>query len=120
MGKLLLPQVWQSINSDLKNTVFSFIPNTAETAFLGLTSALEAYLIEKRKDVFLENKPFLDSKEELLAFKPRIEKLVLKDVKLRTFITDEEHRGDLVGHEQEQRGRDAEVPGAPGQGMHVW
>ena len=98
LGKLLLPQVLQSINFDLKNTVFSFIPNTAETAFLGLTSSLEAYLIEKRKDVFLEKKPFLDSKEELLAFKPRVEKLVLKDVKLRTFITDDEHRSELVGH----------------------
>jgi amidophosphoribosyltransferase len=98
LGRLLLPQVLEAINYDLKNTVFSFIPNTAETAFLGLTSALEAYLISKRRDVFLENKPFLDSKEELLAFKPRIEKLVLKDVKLRTFITDDENRSTLVEH----------------------
>jgi amidophosphoribosyltransferase len=98
LERLLLPQVLDAINYDLKNTVFSYIPNTAETAFLGLTSALEAYLIGKRKDVFLESKPFLDSKEELLAFKPRIEKLVLKDVKLRTFITDDEHRSELVGH----------------------
>ena len=98
LGKLLLPQVLDAINYDLKNTVFSYIPNTAETAFLGLTSALEAYLIGIRKDVFLDNKPFLDSKEELLAFKPRIEKLVIKDVKMRTFITDDEHRVDLVGH----------------------
>jgi amidophosphoribosyltransferase len=98
LGRLLLPQVLDAINYDLKNTVFSYIPNTAETAFLGLTSALEEYLIGKRKDVFLDNKPFLDSKEELLAFKPRIEKLVLKDVKMRTFITDDEHRDELVGH----------------------
>jgi len=98
LGQLLLPQVLDAINYDLKNTVFSFIPNTAETAFLGLTSALEAYLMGKRKDVFLEKKPFLDSKEELLAFKPRIEKLVHKDVKLRTFITDDENRSALVEH----------------------
>jgi amidophosphoribosyltransferase len=98
LGRLLLPQVLEAINYDLKNTVFSYIPNTAETAFLGLTSALDEYLIGKRKDVFLEKKPFLDSREELLAFKPRIEKLVLKDVKLRTFITDDENRGSLVEH----------------------
>ena len=98
LGRLLLPQVLEAINYDLKNTVFSYIPNTAETAFLGLTSALEEYLFAKRKDVFIDNKPFLDSKEELLAFKPRIEKVVLKDVKMRTFITDDERRDDLVGH----------------------
>jgi amidophosphoribosyltransferase len=98
LGRLLLPQVLDAINYDLKNTVFSYIPNTAETAFLGLTSALEEYLMGKRKDVFIDNKPFLDSREELLAFKPRIEKLVLKDVKMRTFITDDEHRDELVGH----------------------
>jgi len=98
LGRLLLPQVLDAISYDLKNTVFSYIPNTAETAFLGLTTALEAYLIGKRKDVFIDNKPFLDSKEELLAFNPRIEKLVLKDVKMRTFITDDEHRDELVGH----------------------
>lgn len=98
LGRLLLPQVLDSIHYDLKNTVFSYIPNTAETAFLGLTSALEAYLLGRRKEVFIDNKPFLDSKEELLAFKPRIEKVVLKDVKMRTFITDDEHRDDLVGH----------------------
>jgi amidophosphoribosyltransferase len=98
LGKLLLPQILQSINFDLKNTVFSYIPNTAETAFQGLLESLDRYLIAKRKDVFIDQKPFIDSKEELLNFRPRIEKLVWKDVKLRTFITDDEHRDDLVSH----------------------
>ncbi len=98
LGKLLLPQILKSIHFDLKHTVFSYIPNTAETAFLGLLDALDSYLIGKRKDVFLDNKPFLDSREELLSFRPRVEKIVLKDVKLRTFITDDMHREDLVSH----------------------
>jgi amidophosphoribosyltransferase len=98
LGRLLLPQILQAIHYDLKNTVFSYIPNTAETAFLGLLDALDVYLIGKRKDVFLDNKPFLDSREELLGFRPRVEKIVLKDVKLRTFITDDMHRGELVSH----------------------
>ncbi len=98
LGKLLLPQILKAIHFDLKNTVFSYIPNTAETAFLGLLDALDSYLIGKRKDVFLDNKPFLDSREELLSFRPRVEKIVLKDAKLRTFITDDSHRNDLVSH----------------------
>ncbi len=98
LGKLLLPQILKAINFDLKNTVFSYIPNTAETAFLGLLAALDTYLIGKRKDVFMDNKPFLDSREELLGFRPRVEKIVLKDAKLRTFITDDEHRNNLVSH----------------------
>ena len=98
LGRLLLPQILTAINFDLKNTVFSYIPNTAETAFLGLLDALDGYLIGKRKDVFIENKPYLDSREELLSFRPRVEKIVLKDAKLRTFITDVVHRDDLVSH----------------------
>lgn len=98
LGRLLLPQILQGINFDLKNTVFSYIPNTAETAFLGLMDSVDNYLINKRRDVFLDQKPYLDSKEDLLGFRPRIEKIVLKDVKLRTFITDDDHRADLVSH----------------------
>jgi amidophosphoribosyltransferase len=98
LGELLIPQVLKSINFDLKNTVFSYIPNTAETSFLGLMSGLEGYLTKKRKEIIIDQKPSADSLEDLLAFKPRVEKLVLKDVKLRTFITDDEHRDDLVAH----------------------
>ncbi len=98
LGRLLIPQVLKSINFDLKNTVFSYIPNTAETAFLGMTAGLEDYLISQRKDIFIDGKPHIDSLEQILSFRPRIEKLVIKDAKLRTFITDDAHRDELVAH----------------------
>jgi len=98
LGKLLIPQVLKAINSDLKNTVFSYIPNTAETAFLGMMEGIEEFLVNKRKEIILDGKPHLDSIEQILSFKPRIEKLVSKDVKLRTFITGDDHRNDLVYH----------------------
>lgn len=98
LGELLVPQVLKAIGSDLKNTVFSYIPNTAETSFLGLMRGMEQYLIAKRKEVILEGKPSADSIEEMLNFQPRIEKLVLKDAKLRTFITDDKDRDELVSN----------------------
>ncbi len=98
LGELLVPQVLKSINFDLRNTVFSYIPNTAETSFLGLMKGVEQYLIAKRKEVILEGKPTADSIEEMLNFQPRVEKLVLKDAKLRTFITDDKGRDELVSH----------------------
>lgn len=98
LGELLVPQVLKAVNSDLRNTVFSYIPNTAETSFLGLMSGIENYLIKKRKEIIIDQKPNVDSLEDLLSFKPRVEKLVLKDAKLRTFITDDAQRDDLVAH----------------------
>ena len=98
LGRLLVPQILKAINFDLKNTVFSYIPNTAETAFLGMVEGLEEYIVNKRKEVFLEGKPHLDSPEQILASKLRIEKLVSKDVKMRTFIADDQHRDDMVSH----------------------
>jgi amidophosphoribosyltransferase len=98
LGRLLVPQVLRSINFDIRNTVFSYIPNTAETAFYGLMAGIEDYLIKKQKDIIIDQKPSVDSLEDILSFRPRIEKLVLKDVKLRTFITDDEHRDELVAH----------------------
>jgi len=98
LGKLLVPQILKSINFDLKHTVFSYIPNTAETAFLGMIEGMEDYVARKRKEVVLDDKPRLDSVEELLGFRPRIEKLVIKDVKMRTFITDDADRDDMVAH----------------------
>ncbi len=98
LGELLVPQVLKSISSDLRNSVFSYIPNTAETSFLGLMRGVEDYLTSKRKEVILEGKPTADSIEEMLSFQPRVEKLVLKDAKLRTFITDDDHRDELVSH----------------------
>ncbi len=98
LGRLLVPQILRAINFDLKHTVFSYIPNTAETAFLGMIEGLEDYIADKRKEIVLEDKPRLDSVEELLGFRPRVEKLVIKDVKMRTFITDDAGRNDMVAH----------------------
>jgi amidophosphoribosyltransferase len=98
LGRLLVPQILKSINFDLKNTIFSYIPNTAETAYLGLLKGLENYLIARRKEIILDEKPSVDSLEEILSFRPRVEKLVLKDVKMRTFIADDEHRDEIVAH----------------------
>lgn len=98
LGKALIPQVLKAIDFDLKNTVFSYIPNTAETAFLGMIEGLEDYLSAKRKEVLLEGKPHLEDLEALLSFRPRVEKLVSKDVKLRTFITNDSDRDAMVAN----------------------
>lgn len=98
LGRLLVPQVLRAIQFDLKNTIFSYIPNTAETAFYGLMAGIEDYLINKQKEIILEGKPSVDPIEDVLSFRPRIEKIVIKDAKLRTFITDDQHRDDLVAH----------------------
>lgn len=98
LGKLLVPQILKAINFDLKNTVFSYIPNTAETAFLGMMEGMEDYLSAKRKEVVLEGKPRVDSVEDILSFRPRVEKIVIKDAKLRTFIADDDHRDEMVAH----------------------
>jgi amidophosphoribosyltransferase len=91
-----VPQVLRAINFDLKNTVFSYIPNTAEVAFYGMMAGIEDYLIKKQKEIIIDGKPTVDSLEDIISFRPRVEKLVSKDVKLRTFITDDEHRDEMV------------------------
>lgn len=98
LGRLLVPQILKSINFDLKNTVFSYIPNTAETAFLGMMSGMEDYLSAKRKEIVIDNKPLAGDLEDFLSFRPRVEKIVLKDAKLRTFISDDESRDEMVAH----------------------
>ncbi len=98
LGELIVPHVLKKINYDLENTVFSYIPNTAETSFLGMMHGLENHLIKQRVKAIEEGKLKGEDLERLLSFRPRVEKLVIKDVKLRTFIADEGHRGDLVTH----------------------
>jgi amidophosphoribosyltransferase len=98
LGNLLVPQVLKAINFDLKNTVFSYIPNTAETAFYGLMAGVEDYLQKKQKEHILEGKPTIEPLEDLITFRPRVEKIVIKDAKLRTFITDDQHRDEMVAH----------------------
>ncbi|WP_339605869.1 amidophosphoribosyltransferase [uncultured Roseivirga sp.] len=96
LGKLLIPQILKAVNFDLKNTVFSYIPNTAEISFLGMMQGVDQYLLRKRKDIIIDGKPHIDDVEELLSFQPRVEKLVIKDAKLRTFIASDESRDQLV------------------------
>jgi amidophosphoribosyltransferase len=98
LGRLLVPQVLKAINFDLKNTIFSYVPNTAESAFLGMMAGVEDYLISKQKDFILDGKPTIDSLEDILSFRPRVEKIVIKDAKLRTFITDDSQRDEMVAH----------------------
>jgi amidophosphoribosyltransferase len=98
LGKLITKQVLEKIDYDIENTVFSYIPNTAETAFLGMIEGIEDYLVKYRRSIIQEGKLTGEELDKALAFRPRVEKLVIKDAKLRTFITDDEHRDDLVAH----------------------
>jgi amidophosphoribosyltransferase len=98
LGKLLRTQVLEAINYDMDNTVFSYIPNTAESAFLGLVESLENYLVEQRIKALHEWKLNEHDLNKVLSFRPRVEKLVIKDAKLRTFITDDAHRNDMVAN----------------------
>ncbi|MFD0939408.1 amidophosphoribosyltransferase [Pedobacter boryungensis] len=100
LGDLLIPQVLSSVNNDLKNTVFSFIPNTAEVSFYGMVEGLHQHVREIQKDTLLNRKENLSDTEldELLSMSPRVEKLAIKDVKLRTFITQDADRGEMVAH----------------------
>jgi len=100
LGKLIMPKVLESINHDIKNSVFSYIPNTAETSFFGMIETVEEYLNKKKTDAILNGQRSLsaDSVKEILAEHPRIEKIAIKDVKLRTFITEDSSRDDLVAH----------------------
>ncbi|MGM0530139.1 MAG: amidophosphoribosyltransferase [Bacteroidota bacterium] len=100
LGELLVTDVLKAIDYDLENTVFSFIPNTAEIAYYGMLRGLETYQLNNKKKEILENKDELDEKylDDLLTKKIRVEKIAIKDVKLRTFIAQESGRKDLVGH----------------------
>lgn len=100
LGALLFPKVLESVDHDLKNTVFAYIPNTAETSFYGLTEALYKYLNElKKEQIMAEGASISEQKlEEILSVRPRIEKVAIKDAKLRTFITEDSGRDDLVAH----------------------
>lgn len=100
LGRNLLEPILKAINYDLENTVFSYIPNTAETAFLGLLQGLEDYLTERKVRQLHDQGTLPDAEacRTLLKQRIRVEKIVIKDVKLRTFITDDDHRDDMVRH----------------------
>lgn len=100
LGKLVFPQILKSIDNDLGNTVFSYIPNTAETSFFGMVKEAQNYLNKRKEEQILALGPNITGKElhEILDVRPRIEKVAIKDAKLRTFITQDSSRDDLVTH----------------------
>ncbi len=98
LGRNLAPAVLENINYDLKNTIVSFIPNTAETAFYGLIKGLEDYLNEIKIDRLTSRELSEDDMRELISRRVRIEKIAIKDVKMRTFITEDASRNEMVQH----------------------
>ncbi len=100
LGKLILPAVLDAIDQDTDNTVFSYIPNTAETSFYGMVEAAQDFLNQRKNDYILANKDTLtvETLHKLLEVKIRTEKVAIKDAKLRTFITEDSSRDDLVAH----------------------
>ncbi len=100
LGKLLTPSILEDIDYDLQNTVFSYIPNTASVAYQGMIDEIHSFSATLVKQKILKNKENIS--EEMLdtffSFKPRTESIAVKDVKLRTFITEDKQRNDLVGH----------------------
>ena len=99
LGKLIMPAVLKEIDFNIKNTVFSYIPNTAETSFYGMIESVEEYLNARKSEEIICKKGLSeDAIKEILSVRPRIEKIAVKDVKLRTFITEDDSRDDLVEH----------------------
>ena len=100
LGYQLSEQVLNAINHDLKNTIFSFIPNTAEVAFYGLLKGMEDYLNKiKVQRILAWDKDFDEEKlNEMINRRIRVEKVAIKDVKLRTFITEDSNRNEMVQH----------------------
>ena len=100
LGKLVFNQILQAVDSDLENTVFSYIPNTAEVSFYGLVQEAEKYIIDLAREKILRNKDKINDEDlkKILSFRPRIEKVAIKDAKLRTFIADDVNRDELVKH----------------------
>jgi amidophosphoribosyltransferase len=100
LGKFLAPEILQEIDYDLENTVFSYIPNTASVAFRGLAEELDLFCNQLKKEKILQLGKNIspENLDEILNIRPRIEKIAVKDIKLRTFITQDSQRDDLVGH----------------------
>lgn len=100
LGKLLLPQILKKIDSDIQNTVFSFIPNTAEVAFFGMSEAFNMYMNEvKLKKITTKGTSITQEElKQILSMRVRTEKIVIKDIKLRTFIAQGNSRDDLAAH----------------------
>jgi amidophosphoribosyltransferase len=100
LGELLTDPVLKTVGYDVENTVFSYIPNTAESAFYGLIKGVEDYINQSKMDTIIARRETLtrEELEKIIGWRPRVEKIAVKDVKLRTFITEDARRDDLVGH----------------------
>jgi amidophosphoribosyltransferase len=100
LGRLLCPQILDVVNNDVKNTVFSYIPNTAEVAFYGMVEGIHKYIKKYQRDRLLNREDKISEEEltEVLSMAPRVEKIAIKDVKLRTFITQDADRSEMVAH----------------------
>lgn len=100
LGRLLCPQILNVVNHDVKNTVFSYIPNTAEVAFYGMVEGVHKYIRQFQREAILnkEGKYTEEELTQLLWMAPRVEKIAIKDVKLRTFITQDADRSEMVAH----------------------
>jgi len=100
LGRLLCQQILDYVDHDVKNTVFSYIPNTAEVAFYGMVEGVHKYIKKYQRDRLLNREDKITEEEltEVLAMAPRVEKIAIKDVKLRTFITQDADRTEMVAH----------------------
>lgn len=98
LGQNIVPQLLKEVNYDLDNTVFSFIPNTAETAFYGMIKALEDHLNDVKIEKLTSGTYSKEEIESIIRKRARIEKIAIKDVKMRTFITQDSARDEMVAH----------------------
>ena len=100
LGRLLCPKILEAVNHDIENTVFTYIPNTAEVSFYGLVEGLHAYTKDSQRKALLNHSSNLTTEEldKILNLTPRVEKLAIKDAKMRTFITQDAERSDMVAH----------------------
>jgi amidophosphoribosyltransferase len=100
LGELLTHAVLKAVNYDIDNTVFSYIPNTAESAFYGMIKGVEDYINKSKLESIIEKGRDITREElqKIISQRPRVEKIAVKDAKLRTFITEDISRDDLVGH----------------------
>lgn len=100
LGEQLIPRILQAVDNDMENTVFSYIPNTAETAFYGLINGAEDFMLKDKHHRIMTSGRLLSWDEvwNIVTTRPRVEKIAVKDVKLRTFITEDKSRIDMVEH----------------------
>jgi amidophosphoribosyltransferase len=100
LGRNLCPAILKAVDRDLRHTVFSYIPNTAEVAFYGMIKGMDDFLSEVKKQKILELGANVDAAKlsDILAIRTRAEKIAIKDAKLRTFITNDNDRSDMVAH----------------------